>query len=98
MEPLLLLITSNFTLLWSQTWLTCSRKDAKLNQQVRGFPYNYDLINSYLILKAKIGGCVINSCGWVDGQGYKALLHIAEAFEGKVKYFQLSVNLISYCV
>jgi polyribonucleotide 5'-hydroxyl-kinase len=28
----------------------------------------------------KTGGCVINTCGWVDGLGYKALLHIAQAF------------------
>ena len=25
---------------------------------------------------------MINSCGWVDGGGYKALLHAARAFEG----------------
>ncbi len=31
---------------------------------------------------AKTGACVINSCGWVDGGGYKALLHVAKAFEG----------------
>jgi polyribonucleotide 5'-hydroxyl-kinase len=30
----------------------------------------------------KTGGCVINTCGWVDGLGYKALLHIAQAFAG----------------
>ena len=31
---------------------------------------------------ARTGGCVINTCGWVDGGGYKALLHAAKAFEG----------------
>ena len=34
------------------------------------------------LIVAKTGGCVINSCGWVDGGGYKALLHVANAFEG----------------
>jgi polyribonucleotide 5'-hydroxyl-kinase len=29
----------------------------------------------------KSGGCVINTCGWVEGQGYNALVHVAEAFE-----------------
>ena len=33
---------------------------------------------------AKTGGCVVNTCGWVDGQGYKALLHIAQTFEGEL--------------
>ena len=31
---------------------------------------------------AKTGGCIINTCGWVDGGGYKILLHAAHAFEG----------------
>ena len=34
------------------------------------------------ILTAKTGGCVINTCGWVDGGGYKSLLHAAKTFEG----------------
>lgn len=31
---------------------------------------------------AKTGGCILNTCGWVDGAGYKVLLHAAKAFEG----------------
>lgn len=31
--------------------------------------------------KCKAGGCIINTCGWVDGLGYQALLHAARAFE-----------------
>lgn len=27
---------------------------------------------------------MINTCGWVDGGGYKVLLHAAKAFEGNV--------------
>ena len=32
---------------------------------------------------AKVSGCIINTCGWVDGQGYQALLHAAQEFKGK---------------
>ncbi|XP_032897984.1 polyribonucleotide 5'-hydroxyl-kinase Clp1 [Amblyraja radiata] len=31
--------------------------------------------------RANAGGCVINTCGWVKGTGYQALLHAACAFE-----------------
>jgi len=31
--------------------------------------------------KARISGCVINSCGWVTGDGFKLLLHIVKAFK-----------------
>lgn len=31
--------------------------------------------------KANVSGVVINTCGWVKGQGYKMLTHIAQAFE-----------------
>lgn len=31
--------------------------------------------------KTKTSGCIINTCGWVDGGGYKILLHAARAFE-----------------
>ena len=30
---------------------------------------------------------MINTCGWVDGGGYKALLHAAKAFEGTEHYY-----------
>ena len=33
-------------------------------------------------IAAKVSGCIINTCGWVDGLGYQALLHAAKAFEG----------------
>ncbi|XP_006875816.1 PREDICTED: polyribonucleotide 5'-hydroxyl-kinase Clp1 isoform X2 [Chrysochloris asiatica] len=31
--------------------------------------------------KASVSGCVINTCGWVKGSGYQALVHAASAFE-----------------
>ncbi|XP_032823441.1 polyribonucleotide 5'-hydroxyl-kinase Clp1 isoform X1 [Petromyzon marinus] len=31
--------------------------------------------------RAAISGCVINTCGWVKGAGYQALIHAATAFE-----------------
>lgn len=31
--------------------------------------------------KAAVSGAVINTCGWVKGLGYKAILHAAQAFE-----------------
>ncbi|XP_077300195.1 protein CLP1 homolog [Arctopsyche grandis] len=31
--------------------------------------------------KAQVSGCIINTCGWVKGQGYKMLTHAAQAFE-----------------
>ena len=35
---------------------------------------------------------MINTCGWVDGLGYQALLHAAKAFEGLfVPMYMLSV-------
>lgn len=34
--------------------------------------------------KARASGCVINTCGWVTGTGYRILVHAAEAFEVNV--------------
>lgn len=31
--------------------------------------------------RASVSGCVINTCGWVKGYGYQALVHAASAFE-----------------
>ncbi|XP_071812163.1 polyribonucleotide 5'-hydroxyl-kinase Clp1-like [Apostichopus japonicus] len=31
--------------------------------------------------KADISGCVINTCGWIKGDGYKCITHAAQAFE-----------------
>ena len=37
---------------------------------------------------------MINTCGWVDGGGYKVLLHAAQAFEGEyIVILQLSVKV-----
>ena len=35
----------------------------------------------FLIL-ANVGGVVINTCGWVRGDGYRSIVHAAGAFEG----------------
>lgn len=34
--------------------------------------------------KAQVSGCIINTCGWVTGTGYRILVHAAEAFEVNV--------------
>ena len=34
-------------------------------------------------LVARSSGCVINTCGWVTGTGFRILVHAAQAFEGK---------------
>lgn len=31
---------------------------------------------------ARASGCIINTCGWVTGTGYRILVHAAEAFDG----------------
>ncbi|KAM4636819.1 polyribonucleotide 5'-hydroxyl-kinase Clp1 [Discoglossus pictus] len=31
--------------------------------------------------RASVSGCLINTCGWVKGSGYQALIHAASAFE-----------------
>lgn len=31
----------------------------------------------------RVGGCIINTCGWVDGQGYRTLVKVCEAFKGE---------------
>jgi hypothetical protein len=33
------------------------------------------------ILLANHSGVIINTCGWVKGEGYRQLVHIAQAFE-----------------
>jgi polyribonucleotide 5'-hydroxyl-kinase len=30
---------------------------------------------------ANVSGVIINTCGWVKGDGYKQLTHVAQAFE-----------------
>lgn len=34
------------------------------------------------LVAARVSGCIINTCGWVTGTGYRILVHAAEAFEG----------------
>ncbi|KAM9325920.1 polyribonucleotide 5'-hydroxyl-kinase Clp1 isoform 1-T1 [Gastrophryne carolinensis] len=31
--------------------------------------------------RAAVSGCIINTCGWVKGAGYQAIIHAASAFE-----------------
>ena len=45
-----------------------------------------------LLVLAKTGGCVINTCGWVDGGGYKVLLHAAKSFEGNIVEIDLILS------
>ncbi|XP_078492272.1 polyribonucleotide 5'-hydroxyl-kinase Clp1 [Ciona intestinalis] len=34
--------------------------------------------------QVKHSGCIINTCGWVKGQGYQCILHTAQSFEADV--------------
>lgn len=34
--------------------------------------------------KARISGCIINTCGWVKGEGYQSIKHAAKAFEANI--------------
>lgn len=42
-----------------------------------------ETVNQRLKANRRTGasGCIINTCGWVKGEGYKALTHVAVAFE-----------------
>ena len=56
--------------------------------------FNLPLINQYVVQmadavrdrfkdnrKAEASGVVVNTCGWIKGQGYEHLKHIAQSFE-----------------
>ena len=32
-----------------------------------------------------VSGCLINTCGWVKGDGYECIKHAAKAFEGELQ-------------
>ena len=34
---------------------------------------------------AGVSGCVVNTCGWIKGDGYKCITHAAKAFEGGLR-------------
>ncbi len=40
---------------------------------------------SECLFLAKASGVIINTCGWIKGEGYEVLIHIAQAFE--VQYY-----------
>ena len=46
------------------------------------------LIFFFLFLD-NFSGFVINTCGWIDGAGYKCLLLTAEAFKGMYTYYNI---------
>lgn len=37
----------------------------------------------FIYFIAAVSGCIVNTCGWVTGGGFKALLHIVQAFHSK---------------
>ena len=39
--------------------------------------------------KAEVGGVVINSCGWVRGEGYNQIKHIAQV---KIKIIPITIS------
>ena len=40
--------------------------------------------------KAEIGGVVINTCGWVRGEGYNQIKHIAQVSYNKYIYSSMN--------
>ena len=40
--------------------------------------------------KAEIGGVVINTCGWVRGEGYNQIKHIAQVSYNKYIYSSMT--------
>ena len=41
-----------------------------------------DQLRVFSPIPARVSGCVINTCGWVTGMGYRILVHAAKAFKG----------------
>jgi hypothetical protein len=77
-----LLKISNCTIYSSLVLLKASVCDVNLAQGVSVFllAKNIYLIGPFL--SANISGAIINTCGWVRGGGYQAIIHAATAFEG----------------
>ncbi len=47
--------------------------------------------------KAEVGGVVINSCGWVRGEGYNQIKHIAQVSTNiNLKVVENSTSLSTY--
>lgn len=38
-------------------------------------------INHFVFISANVSGVIVNTCGWIRNQGYKQILHTAQAFE-----------------
>lgn len=67
--------------LWSMNWFHCF------------FPF---ILPSLLIL-ARVSGCIINTCGWVTGEGFKLLIDIAKAFTGNFPFILIfAIVLLSF--
>jgi polyribonucleotide 5'-hydroxyl-kinase len=41
--------------------------------------------------KVQVSGVVINTCGWVRGEGYNQIKHVAQAFEARIFSFRLLI-------
>ena len=50
----------------------------------------------YTYIPDRVGGCIINTCGWVDGQGYRTLVKVCEAFKGEL-YCQCKNDCKNVC-
>jgi polyribonucleotide 5'-hydroxyl-kinase len=37
--------------------------------------------NEIIVASVSVSGAIINTCGWVMGDGYKSVTHIAQSFE-----------------
>ena len=46
----------------------------------------FQLMTLSPLFSAGVSGCIINTCGWVTGVGFKILLNIVEAFHGMKKF------------
>ena len=56
-----------------------------LSRFLRSFFYLFyhNILYGFIIMAIdRSSGYIINTCGWIEGLGYKCLLHTAEAFNG----------------
>ena len=53
---------------------------------------------SIFFASARISGCIINTCGWVTGEGFRLLLDIAKSFDGERNLMYSSPKLILMAV
>jgi polyribonucleotide 5'-hydroxyl-kinase len=60
--------------------VTMDRMSANKKGLIRAW-FHWKWYSAIFIFVANHSGVIINTCGWVKGEGYRQLVHIAQAFE-----------------